>query len=121
MDSCLTLEQLESRWDKALRATRRAVADHPRTYRQLKAHAAAIIDSPIDIQDYFPTVEELTARLKTLDPCGHGSIFDFFNDRIAPTTIWHVKMLRMECTDLLAHLNAFDKWRRAQHRLRMIK
>ena len=121
MDGRLTIEQLESQWDKTLRATRRAVADHPRTYRKLKVQATAIINSPIDIQDYFPTVEKLTSRLRTLDPCGQGSIFDFFNARISPTTIWHVKMLRMECTDLLAHLNAFDRWRRDQHRLRMIK
>jgi len=121
MDSRLTVNQLEARWEKALRATRNAVADHPRTYRELKAQATAIIDSPIDIQDYFPTVEKLTTRLRTLDPCGRGSIFGFFNDRIAPTSVWHVKMLRMECTDLLSHLNAFDKWRRDQHRLRMVK
>ena len=121
MEGRPTIEQLESRWNTALRATRRAVSDHPRTYRQLKAQANAIINSPVDIQDYFPTVEKLTSRLKTLDPCGQGSIFDFFNARISPTTIWHVKMLRMECTDLLAHLNDFDRWRRDQHRLRMIK
>ena len=121
MDSRLTIKQLEARWEKALQATRSAVTDHPRTYRKLKAQAITIIDSPVDIQDYFPTVEKLTARLKTLDPCGRDSIFAFFNDRISPTTIWHVKMLRMECTDLLDHLDAFDKWRRDQHRLRMIK
>ena len=121
MDSRLTVKQLEARWEKALRATRSAVTDHPRTYRELKAQAAAIIDAPVDIQDYLPTVEKLTHRLKTLDPRGRGSIFALFTERITPTTIWHVNMLRMECTDLLHHLEAFDKWRRDQHHLRMVK
>ena len=121
MERRLTVQQLEARWETALRATRSAVTVHPRTYRKLKTQAAAIINSPIDIKDYFPTVEKLTAHLKTLDPSGQGSIFDFFTERITPTSIWHVKMLRMECSDLLAHLRAFDSWRRDQHRLRMVK
>ncbi len=56
-----------------------------------------------------------------MDPCGHGSIFGIFSDRISPSSIWHVKMLRMECKDLLAHLNAFDEWRRKKNHLRMVK
>ena len=121
MEGRLTVKQLEERWEKVLRATRSAVVDHPRAYREVKAQAAAIIDAPVDIQDYLPTVEKLTYRLKTLDPCGQGSIFDLFTERITPTSIWHVKMLRMECCDLLEHLRAFDQWRRDQHRLRRVK
>ncbi|MBC2711818.1 MAG: hypothetical protein HGJ94_12770 [Desulfosarcina sp.] len=121
MDSRLTVKELESRWEKALTATRTAAARHPRAYRELKALAAEIVGHPIDINDYFPTVEKLVNRLETLDPGGRGSIFEIFNARISPSSIWHVKMLRMECRDLLAHLNAFDEWRRKKHRLRMVK
>lgn len=121
MNSHLTLRDLEARWEKTLHATRSAAAQHPRTYRQLKTQAAEIVDNPIDIKDYFPTVEKLLKRLYTLDPCAHGSIFAIFNTRISPSSIWHVKMLRMECKDLLAHLHAFEKWRRKAHRLRMVK
>jgi hypothetical protein len=32
-----------------------------------------------------------------------------------------VRTLRMECKDLLAHLDAFDQWRRDLHHLRRIK
>ncbi|MCB2141264.1 hypothetical protein KQH27_00990, partial [bacterium] len=88
---------------------------------ELKAQAAQIVENPIDISDYFPAVEKLTNRLKTMDPGGHGSIFHIFNARISPSSIWHVKMLRMECKDLLSHLNAFDEWRREKHHLRMVK
>jgi hypothetical protein len=121
MESHLTVRELEDRWEKALTATRIAAAMHPGTYRDLKAQAAAIVENPIDINDYFPTVEKLVDRLKTLDPGGHGSIFEIFNTRISPSTIWQVKMLRMECKDLLAHLDDFDKWRREKNHLRMVK
>ncbi len=121
MNSCLTVEELEARWEKVLTATRAAAAEHPRTYRELKAQAAQIVENPIDINDYFPTVEKLVGRLKAMDPGGHGSIFNIFNTRISPSSIWQVRTLRMECKDLLAHLNAFDEWRRSQHHLRMVK
>lgn len=121
MHSHLTVRELEVRWEKMLSSTLIAAAEHPQTYRELKTQAAAIIDNPIDIKDYFPTVEKLVNLLHALDPCGHGSIFEIFNARISPSSIWHVKMLRMECKDLLAHLSAFDQWRRDIHHLRMVK
>ena len=121
MNSGLTVKELKARWEKALTATRKAAAEHPRTYRELKAQAAQIVENPIDINDYFPTVEKLVDRLEALDPDGRGSIFEIFNARISPSSIWHVKLLRMECKDLLCHLNAFDEWRREKHHLRMVK
>lgn len=121
MEPTLTVDELETRWQKALDATRRAAAAHPTTYRQLKAQATAVVDNPVDINDYFPTVEQLVESLRILDPCQHGSIFDLFCERIAPGNIWQVRNLRMECKDLLAHLDAFDRWRREKCHLRMIK
>ena len=79
MNSHLTLGDLEARWEKALRATQAAAAQHPGTYRGLKDQAAEIVDNPVDIKDYFPTVEKLLKRLDTLDPCADGSIFDIFH------------------------------------------
>lgn len=121
MDSQLTIRELEDRWEKALQATRIAVAHHSRAYRQLKALAADIVGDPIDINDYFPAVEQLATLLKRLDPGSHGSIFHIFNNRISPTSIWQVKLFRMECKDLLAHLKAFDAWCYDKHRLRVVK
>jgi hypothetical protein len=121
MDTRLTIEELEARWEETMKATGMAASKHPRTYRELKAQAAGILEKTVDINDYFPTVEQLTHRLKTLDSEGQGSIFQIFNDRISPSSIWHVRMLRMECLDLLTHLKAFDEWRRNRHGLRMVK
>lgn len=120
MASHLTVADLEARWERALVATRRAVAAHPAAYRQLKAQAAQILDQPVDINDYFSAVEQLVDRLDALDPEGQGSIFAIFSKRIAPTTIWQVRTLRMECKDLLAHLAVFDQWRRDRIPLRMV-
>jgi hypothetical protein len=121
MESTLTIEELEARWEKTLLATQNAAAAHPGTYRRLKSQAAEIVETAIDINAYFPTVEKLVERLKTLDPSGRGSIFDIFGHRISPSSIWQVRMLRMECKDLLAHLDDFDKWRREKRHLRRVK
>ena len=121
MEPTLTVEELETRWEKALEATRRAAAAHPATYRQLKLLAADVLDNSVDINDYFPTVEHLIECLTLLDPCHRGSIFDIFCERLAPGDIWQVRNLRLECKDLLAHMDAFDRWRRKKCHLRMIK
>jgi hypothetical protein len=121
MDEQLTVSELESRWKDALGATRLATTTHPYTYRQLKSLAADVVNNPIDIDGYFPTVEKLLNHLQRLDPAGHGSIFQIFSERIKPTSIWQVRMLRMECKDLLDHLEVFDEWRRSTHHLRRIK
>ena len=121
MEPRLTVEELELRWETTLQASRRAVAAHPAAYRRLKALAADILAHPVDINDYFPIVETMMAYLKQLDPCSQGSIYDLFCARISPETIWQVRELRMECKDLLVHLDAFDQWRREQSALRMVK
>jgi len=121
MKDSLTVKMLEKRWEKALQATLIAAKRHPETYRQVKTQISDIIDNPLDIKEYFPTVEKLLCRLETLDPNKRGSIFDIFNDRLFPSSIWQVKTLRMECKDLLSHLNAFDEWRREKHRIRIVK
>ena len=121
MDRRPTLAELETRWEKALTATRTATSEHYRAYRELKSLAAEIVAAPLDINDYFPTVEKLIDLLDQLDPCGRGSIFHIFKSRLAPSTIWQVRQLRMECQDLLAHLEAFETWRRACHHLYCVK
>ena len=121
MEPTLTVEELETRWEKALEATRCAAAAHPASYRRLKTLAADVLDNPIDINDYFPTVEQLTECLNALDPSHQGSIFELFYARISPGDVWQVRNLRMECKDLLAYLDAFDNWKRKRIHLRLVK
>ena len=56
-----------------------------------------------------------------MDPDGPGSIFGYFGERISPENIWQVPLLRMECKDLLTHLDVFDQWRINNCRLRIVK
>jgi hypothetical protein len=121
MEPTLTVEELETRWNETLEATRRAAAADPVAYRRLKTRAAGVLENPVDINDYFPTVDRLIECLKSLDPCGQGSIFDIFCKRISPDDVWQVRDLRLECRSLLAHLDAFDRWKREKICLRRVK
>lgn len=121
MDEKLTIAELEKRWEEALAATRAAVSRYPNAYRKLKSLAVDIVEKPLDIKAYLPTAEKLTDLLDRMDPEGRGSIFCIFKDRIAPSSIWQVPLLRMECKDLLAHLKAFDTWRVKKSHLKVVK
>jgi hypothetical protein len=121
MNDRLTLKELEKRWEIVLSLTRSAVARHPGVYRQLKSLAGDVIGKPLDIKEYLPTAERLADLLKVMDPEGGGSIFHFFRSRILPSSIWQVPLLRVECRDLLAHLEAFDQWRMQTSNLKVVK
>ena len=117
----LTVAELEQRWINALITTRAAVVKHPGEYRQLKALAGDIVTKTVDINDYLPAAKKLAELLRRLDPGGKGTIFRYFNDRIAPSSVWDVCWLRLECKDLLAHLTVFDKWRLQNCHLQILK
>lgn len=120
-DQELTVAELESRWQRALESTRTAVAHHPHCYRELKRRVADIVDGPLDIREYMPAVEKVLGLLKVLDPHARGSIFDLFLERIKPSSIWQVTLLRVECKDLQAYLKVFEDWRMASSRLKIVK
>jgi hypothetical protein len=117
----LTIKELEKRWENVLVLTKSAVAKHPGVYRQLKSLAGDIVGKPLDIKEYLPTVERLAGLLRIMDPEESGTIFHFFRSRISPSNIWQVPLLRVECRDLLAHLEAFDQWRVQTSNLKVVK
>jgi hypothetical protein len=121
MNENLSVEELEKRWEDVLHGTDKAVAAHLHVYREIKQLAADIIAKPLDIQDYPATAERLVALLKTIGCQAPGSIFHFYCDRVSPSSICNLKFLRMECRDLLSHLEAFDEWRSKKCRLRVVK
>jgi hypothetical protein len=104
-----------------LTPTKGAVVRHPGVYRQLKTLAGDIVGKPLDIKEYLPTVERLAGLLRIMDPEDDGTIFHFFRSRISPSNIWQVPLLRVECRDLLAHLEAFDQWRVQTSNLKVVK
>jgi hypothetical protein len=121
MNDRLTIKELEKRWHNVLALTRSAVVRNPGVYRQLKSLAGDIVGKPLDIKEYLPTAERLAGLLETMDPENGGTIFHFFRSRISPSTIWQVPLLRVECRDLLAHLEAYDQWRVSTSNLKLVK
>jgi hypothetical protein len=121
MNDRLTLKELEKRWENVLALTKTAVVRHPGVYRQLKSLAGDIVGKPLDIKEYLPTAERLAGLLRVMDPEDGGTIFHFFRSRISPSSIWQVPLLRVECRDLLAHLDAFDQWRVQSSNLKVVK
>ena len=116
-----TVGDLEQRWEKALAATLTAVKRHPEAYKELKSLTSDVACNPLDIRDYMPTARTMADLLQTLDGVGSGSIFHLFQERIAPTSVWQVNLFRMECRDLIDHLNAFDAWRLRRRHLTIVK
>lgn len=121
MNEHLTIEELEKRWKNVLAVTQKAVAKNPGVYRHIKTLADDVAKNPLDIREYLPTAERLADLLQSMDPEGLGSIFYIFNKRISPKSVWQVPLLRVECKDLLSHLEAFDQWRHQSRHLRLVK
>jgi hypothetical protein len=121
MNENLTFCDLKQRWENVLKITQKSVSIHPIEYRQLKSLARDIVYKPLDIGEYVPTVKKLTNLLEVMDASGKGTIFHIFNQRMRPEEIWQNNLLRVECRDLLAHLEAFDQWRIETHRLKIVK
>ena len=117
----LTVAELQQRWNNALILTQAAVIRQPDVYRELKCLAGDIVTKPLDITEYMPAARRLMKLFEKMDPNGKGSIFQLFNDRINPSSIWDVCWLRLECKDMLAHLEVFDKWRLKHGRLKIVK
>jgi len=121
MNETLTITELERRWEKTLAATEKAVGRHPEVYREIKLLVADIATKILDINDYPFTAEKLGGLLRTMEEGGEKNVFHFFCDRISPSSISKLKLLRLECRDLLEQLKAFDVWRRETHHLRLMK
>ncbi len=121
MNETLTIAELERRWEKTLAATEKAVSRHPEVYGEIKLLLGDIVTKPLDISEYPFTAETLGNLLKTMEDDTQKNIFHFFCDRILPSSITKLRLLRLECRDLQEQLETFDVWRRETHHLRILK
>jgi len=121
MKETLTITELERRWEKTLSATEKTVTRYPQVYRELKTLVEEIVTKTLDISDYPDTAEKLGGLLKTMEDAAQKNIFYFFCNRVSPSSISKLKLLRLECWDLLEQLKAFDAWRVETHHLRIMK
>lgn len=116
-----TLAELQQRWENVLVLTEQAVAGQMGRYAELKAKAREVVSNPVDIKEYFPTAQSLATLLRQLDADSRGTIFHLFGERISPSSIWQVNLLRVECRDLLDHLKVFDEWRLKSRGLHIVR
>jgi hypothetical protein len=121
MEETITLEELQNRWEKTLAATDELVIQYPQYYHQIKDLLTEIVTKTIDISDYEDIAENLGRLIRKLDDASNQSIFYYFYDRFFPCSINKLKLLRVECWDLLEQLKAFDYWRRETHQLTILK
>lgn len=121
MNETLTLEKLQRRWEKVLSASERAVARDPEAYLQIKTLADDIANRPLDIAEYMPTADKLVGLLKQMEGELQGTLFHYYRNNVSPTSIWHLKLLRVECRDLLASLEAFEEWRKSRRPLKIVR
>ncbi len=120
MRETLTITDLEKRWEKTLAATEKAVNRDPKVYREIKLLVQEIVTKPLDIADYPLTAENLAGLLRAMEDDTQKNIFHYFCDRVSPSSISKLKLLRLECWDLLEQLKAFDAWRKKTHHLRIL-
>ena len=120
MVDTVTFEELQRRWEKALIVSEKAVADNPVVYREIKSLAGDIANKPLDIAEYVPTADKLFELLEKMCSEAHGTIFQYYYKSVSPTSIWHLKLLRVECRDLLASIEALDKWRKNKRSLKVV-
>ena len=121
MNETLTIAELERRMQKTLSATEKAVIRYPQVYRELKILVEEIVTKTLDISDYPLIAEKLGKLLKTMEGNAPKNIFYYFCDRVSPSSISKLKLLRLECWDLLEQLKAFDAWRMETRHLRILK
>ena len=121
MNETLTITELERRWEKTLSATEKTVTRYPQVYRELKILVEEIVTKTLDISDYPVIAEKLGRLLRSMEDDVQKNIFYFFSDRVSPSSISKLKLLRLECWDLLDQLKAFDAWRMETHHLRILK
>lgn len=117
----VSFQELNRRWETMLIRTEAAVGSQPGAYQDLKRLAVRIVDEPLDIGEWLPTARKMADLLVLLDPDRSGSIFGCFHDYILPSDVWHAATLRIDCADLLDHLNKFDQWRREKRQLHVVR
>ena len=115
------LDELRRRHETALELSALAVERNFAVYRDLRRNAVLVAYGTLDIGAYYKTVEEMVGCLETLCRTGAGTVFVFYRQALDPKSEGHIRTFRPLCCDLLATLEALDRWRRAKRRIRCVK
>lgn len=116
-----SLEELEQRRTRSLMVSEKAVCKYPDLYREIKKMVMGVIQSPLDIGDYYKTARGIAERLEKLAQTDAGSLFYYFAKSIDPLKCGRAMYFRADCLDLAEQLKCIDEWRTRKHHIRVVQ
>jgi len=116
-----SLEELEQRRARSLMVSERAVAEHPDVYREIKKIVLQVIQSPVEIGDYYKTARKLSELLEKMAKTDVNSLFYYFSKNIDPLKCGRAMYFRADCLDLSEQLKCIDELRIQKHHIRLIQ
>jgi hypothetical protein len=116
-----SLEELKQRRARSLVVSEKAVTEYPDVYRDIKKMVLAVIQTPIEIGDYYKTARKLADLLSKLAQTDEGSLFYYFAKSLDPLKCGRAMYFRADCLDLWEQLKCIDEFRINSHHIRLIQ
>lgn len=116
-----SLEELEQRRIRSLTVSEKAVCEHPDLYREIKKIILHVLQSPLDIGDYYKTARRLAELLEKMAQTDADSLFYYFAKSIDPVKCGRAMYFRADCLDLAEQLQCIDEWRVRKHHIRVVQ
>jgi len=116
-----SLEELERRRARSLLVSEKAVMEYPDVYREIKKLVLHVIQTPIEIGDYYQTARKLSGLLLKLAQTDANSLFYYFAKSIDPLKCGRAMYFRADCLDLREQLKCIDEFRISSHHIRLIQ
>ncbi len=103
MSQIKPMEKLVQNCQASISKSESAIRDHPIEFSEIRKIVNQIILEPVDIDDYYPLAERLTALLETMGP--DTIFFHYFLENIDPNRGCQARYLRFICMDLCQQIN----------------
>ena len=116
-----SLEELERRRIRSLMVSEKAVSEYPDVYREIKKLVLYVIQTPIEIGDYYKTARKLAELLEKIAKSDANSLFYYFAKSIDPLKCGRAMYFRADCLDLWEQLKCIDELRIREHHIRLIQ
>lgn len=119
-DECNCLNcHLQAKWRAYYHASEEMIRKQPEAYREILSLLDRICKRPVDIDEYWDMAVRLSGLLEQM---GEGTVFyNYFFEQINPCYYGVARYLRHLCLDLREQIEALNRWRRENRRLRLVK
>jgi len=116
-----SLEELEKRRIRSLVASAKAVSEYPGVYREIKKMVLEVIQTPVEIGDYYKTARKISGLLEKMAKIDASSLFYYFSKSIDPLKSGRAMYFRADCVDLWEQLKYIDELRIQKQHIRLIQ